>query len=76
MSHSLIVLPDDSARPLIDALNGAKSSVNIRIFLFTDPDRVQAVIAAEQRGVKVRVMLNPARRDGSAENEVTRQALE
>ncbi len=76
MSHSLIVLPDDGALPLIHALNNAKSSVNIRMFLFTDPDMVQAVIAAEQRGVKVRVMLNPARRDGSAENEATRQALE
>lgn len=76
MSHSLIVLPDDTARPLIDALNGAKASINIRMFLFTDPDMVQAVAAAERRGVKVRVMLNPARRDGSAENEETRKALE
>jgi len=36
---------------------------------------VQAVKAAQQRGVKVRVMLNPQRRDGSAENEETRKAL-
>lgn len=76
MSHELIVLPDDTAKPLIDALDGAKSSVNIRMFLFTDPNMVRAVTAAEQRGVKVRVMLNPARRDGSAENEETRKALE
>lgn len=76
MSHQLIVLPDDTARPLIDALDGAKASVNIRMFLFTDPDMVAAVIGAEQRGVKVRVMLNPARRNGSAENEETRKALE
>jgi cardiolipin synthase A/B len=75
MSHSLIVLPDDTAKPLIDALDGAKQSINIRMFLFTDPAMVQAVIAAEKRGVKVRVMLNPARRDGSAENEETRKAL-
>ena len=67
MSHELIVLPDDTAKPLIDALNGAKLSVNIRMFLFTDPSMVEAVVAAERRGVKVRVMLNPARRDGSAE---------
>ena len=76
MSHELIVLPDDTAKPLIDALNGAKASVNIRMFLFTDPSMVEAVVAAEKRGVKVRVMLNPARRDGSAENEATRKALE
>jgi phosphatidylserine/phosphatidylglycerophosphate/cardiolipin synthase-like enzyme len=45
------------------------------MFLFTDPSMVEAVKAAERRGVKVRVMLNPARRDGSAENEETRKAL-
>jgi cardiolipin synthase len=75
MTHRLIVLPDDTAKPLIDALDGAKSMVNIRMFLFTDPAMVEAVKAAEKRGVKVRVMLNPARRDGSAENEETRKAL-
>jgi cardiolipin synthase len=76
MSHHLIVLPDDTAKPLIDALDGARRSVNIRMFLFTDPSMVEAVKAAERRGVKVRVMLNPARRDGSADNEETRKALE
>jgi cardiolipin synthase A/B len=75
MSHQLIVLPDDTAKPLIDALDAAQVSINIRMFLFTDPSMVQAVIAAEKRGVKVRVMLNPQRRDGSAENEETRKAL-
>jgi cardiolipin synthase A/B len=75
MPDRLIVLPDDTAQPLIDALAGATESVNIRMFLFTDPDMVAVVKAAEQRGVKVRVMLNPQRRDGSAENEETRKAL-
>ncbi len=76
MSHRLIVLPDDSAQPLIDALDAATQSINIRMFLFTDPAMVEAVKAAEARGVRVRVMLNPARRDGSAENEETRKSLE
>jgi phosphatidylserine/phosphatidylglycerophosphate/cardiolipin synthase-like enzyme len=75
MSHRLIVLPDDTAKPLIDALTAARHTINIRMFLFTDPDMVVAVKAAQARGVKVRVMLNPQRRDGSAENEETRKAL-
>lgn len=75
MSHHLIVMPDDTAKPLIDALDGARVSINIRMFLFTDPSMVEAAVAAAKRGVKVRVMLNPARRDGSAENEDTRRAL-
>ena len=34
-----------------------------------------AVIAAQKRGVNVRVMLNPARRSGEAENEASRKTL-
>ena len=73
MSHTLIVLPDDTAKPILDAINGAKQSLNIRMFLFTDPTLLNAVIAAKQRGVKVRVMLNPARRNGETENDGSAQ---
>jgi phosphatidylserine/phosphatidylglycerophosphate/cardiolipin synthase-like enzyme len=75
MSHTLIVLPDDTAKPILDALNGAQRSLNIRMFLFTDPTLLKAVIAAQRRGVKVRVMLNPARRSGESENEPARHEL-
>ncbi|MEZ4689075.1 MAG: phospholipase D-like domain-containing protein [Ignavibacteria bacterium] len=46
------------------------------MFIFSDPDLIKAVIAAKQRGVNVKVMLNPARRDGEEENKQTRKALE
>jgi phosphatidylserine/phosphatidylglycerophosphate/cardiolipin synthase-like enzyme len=75
MSHSLIVFPDDTPRSLIDALQGAKKAVNIRMFLFTDPTLLDTVVAAKKRGVRVRVMLNPARRSGQAENEDARHVL-
>lgn len=75
MSHQLLVLPDDTAKPLIDAIDGAASALNIRMFLFTDPTLIDTVIAAHQRGVKVRVMLNPARRSGESENEEARHTL-
>ena len=75
MPDHLIVLPDDTARPLLDALAGATRAINIRMFLLTDPDMIAAVQAAQARGVKVRVMLNPQRRDGSSDNEPARQAL-
>ena len=73
--HTLIVLPDDTSKPILDAINGAKKSLNIRMFLFTDETLLSAVIAAKRRGVKVRVMLNPARRSGESENEESRIAL-
>jgi phosphatidylserine/phosphatidylglycerophosphate/cardiolipin synthase-like enzyme len=76
MSHTLIVLPDDTSKPILDAINGAKHALNIRMFLFTDPTLLNAVLAAKKRGVKVRVMLNPARRSGESENEPARHTLE
>jgi cardiolipin synthase A/B len=76
MSRSLIVLPDDSSKPLIDAIDGAKSSLRIKMFVFSDPSLVNAVIAAKKRGVDVRVMLNPERRDGQKENAEAREKLE
>ena len=75
MSRSLIVLPDDTAKPILDAINNAAKSLCIKMFVFSDPGLLQAVIAAHQRGVKVRIMLNPARRSGEAENEESRKQL-
>lgn len=75
MSRSLIVLPDDSARPVLDAINGAEKSLRIKMFVFSDEAILQAVMAARKRGVSVRVMLNPARRSGESENEKSRKLL-
>jgi cardiolipin synthase A/B len=76
MSHSLIVLPDDSARPIVDAINAAEKSLRIKMFIFSAPELLDAVIAAKRRGVDVRVMLNPARRNGEKENAASRRKLE
>jgi phosphatidylserine/phosphatidylglycerophosphate/cardiolipin synthase-like enzyme len=45
------------------------------MFVFSDPALLKAAIAAKRRGVRVRVMLNPARRSGEEDNEVTRSVL-
>ncbi len=75
MSHRLIVLPDDTAGAIVDPIMSAQHTLNIRMFLFTDPSLLNAVIAARRRGVHVRVMLNPARRDGTSDNDATRAML-
>jgi cardiolipin synthase A/B len=75
MSRTLIVMPDDSAQPILEAIAAAKKSLRIKMFLFSDPSLLAAVIAAQKRGVKVWVMLNPARRGGEPENEATRKKL-
>jgi len=76
MSRSLIVLPDDSVQPILDAIDGATKSLRIKMFIFTDPSLLDAVIAAHKRGVDVRIMLNPKRRSGVSENDESRSKLE
>jgi cardiolipin synthase len=76
MSRSLVVLPDDSAKPILDAIHRATKSLRIKMFIFTDPSLMAAVVDAHRRGVNVRVMLNPKRRSGVSENDQTRTTLQ
>jgi len=75
MYRSLLVLPDDSAQPIRQAIYEARSSLRIKMFVFSDPTLLKEVIASHRRGVKVQVMLNPARRNGAIENNESRTLL-
>jgi phosphatidylserine/phosphatidylglycerophosphate/cardiolipin synthase-like enzyme len=75
MARSLIVLPDDSATPLLDAIGTSAVSLRIKMFVFSDPSLLKAVIAARRRGVHVRVILNRARRSGQDDNSAARKTL-
>jgi cardiolipin synthase len=76
MSRSLLVLPDDTPRPILTAINRAGRTLQVKMFMFSDPRLLTAVVAAKRRGVKVRVILNGARRDGQHDNDHTAKALE
>ncbi|HMD32173.1 MAG TPA: phospholipase D-like domain-containing protein [Candidatus Acidoferrales bacterium] len=75
MSRELIVLPNDTPKAFLDSIAAARESLRIKMFLFSDPSLLKAVIAAHKRGVKTRVMLNPLRRDGTGENHATLKML-
>ena len=75
MAHTLIVLPEDTARPVIDAINSASLSLRVKMFVLSEPSLLAALVAARRRGVTVRVLLNPLRRSGERENEASRRAL-
>ncbi len=75
MSRSLIVLPDDSAEPLLELIHGVKQSLRIKMFALSDPRILRALIRTHGRGVKIRIMLNPARRSGEIQNTGSRQVL-
>ena len=44
--HSLIVQPDDGIAPILKTIEGAKRSLDIKMFQFTDPVLIEAVINA------------------------------
>lgn len=53
----LIVQPDDGQAPLVDAINKAKTSVDIVIFRFDLKAVEKAIEAAVERGVAVRALI-------------------
>lgn len=67
--HHLIVQPDDGITPILNTLEGAKTSLDIKMFQFTDPVLIEAVVNAHKRGIKVRIMLNPSRFTGEHDND-------
>ena len=75
MPHSLSVLPDDSSRPILDAIRGATKSLRIKMFVLSDLRIMRALMQAHERSVRVRVMLSPHRRDGERQNGVSRRVL-
>jgi phosphatidylserine/phosphatidylglycerophosphate/cardiolipin synthase-like enzyme len=50
---------EQSIRPLwVNAINAAQRSIDIEMLLMDNPDGIRALLAAHQRGVKVRVLLD------------------
>jgi phosphatidylserine/phosphatidylglycerophosphate/cardiolipin synthase-like enzyme len=58
--HTLIVEPDDSRTAVLATITGAKENITLTIYELNDPEIVNALIAAQKRGVEVRVLYNNA----------------
>jgi phosphatidylserine/phosphatidylglycerophosphate/cardiolipin synthase-like enzyme len=61
-------MPDDGIIPLVNAIEGATTSIDIKMFAFAHEILSGVIMTAHRRGVRVRVMLNPERRTGYADN--------
>ena len=59
-SLTLLVLPDDGGRGLLDAMTGARRRVWMEMYLLTDDGALGALQAARSAGADVRVLLEPA----------------
>ena len=67
----LIVEPDDGIGPVRDVIASARTSLLVKQFTFTAPTLIEAVVDRNERGVNVRVMLNPKRSGGDRVNDET-----
>ncbi len=55
---SIIVEPSDNAQGLLDAINAATTSIHMTMYILTDDDVTNALIAKKKAGLDVKVVLN------------------
>ena len=62
MTRSLIILPDDSAQPVLDAIHAASKSVRVKMFAFSHQPLLDAIVVGD--------FLKPETRDAALSNQV------
>ena len=72
----LFVEPGAGDAPILNAINAAKSSVALEVYILSDKDVIAALAAAKARGVRVRVMLEQHPFGGGNYNTQSREQLE
>ena len=77
LSHvaRVLVEPHDGITPVVALIDGAQHTIVVKIFALTAPALLHALAGAQERGVSVRVMLNPARSSGSRANDEAERRL-
>lgn len=73
--HAVLAMPQAGIESILDVIGKARQRVFVKMFKLTSERIQQALVAAQQRGVDVRVMLNPSRSDGSRANDEAAEAL-
>lgn len=66
---SLIVQPGDSFFPIVEAIDSARSSIDITIFRMDDPVIQKAMLEAVARGVRVRALIAASPRGWEKQNK-------
>ncbi|MCS6842884.1 MAG: phospholipase D-like domain-containing protein, partial [Caldilineales bacterium] len=71
----LLAMPDAGREPLLRAIDAARASIRLKVYLITDDTWVQALAQAVQRGVDVRVLIEEAPYGGGETNALAAQAM-
>ena len=72
----LLVMPDDGVAAVIELIEAAHQQLLLKQFKLQSPAVIEALLRAQQRGVTVRVMLNPRTSGGDRWNDDSFATLE
>lgn len=75
MYRRVMITPDDGLEPILEAIGGARTRIDVKMFAFTEERLEKALLEATDRGVMVRLMLNPARATGERDNAGIKERL-
>ncbi len=71
----VLAMPDAGRAPVLQAIDGARDSIRLKIYLITDDAIVESLQRAVQRGVDVRVIMEQEPFGGADSNALAGQAL-
>lgn len=71
----LFIEPDDGRAPVLNAIDNAKKSIDLEVYLLSDKTIIRSLIDAEKRGVDVRVILEEHPYKGYGANKETKDKL-
>ena len=71
----LVVLPDDGTEVILSLLRRADSSIDVMVYLLSSREIAEELAAAQQRGVRVRVLLEENPVGGGESNRISRESL-
>ena len=72
----LFVEPDDGREPILAELDNATASIDLEVYLLSDPEILNALEAAVARGVRVRVIMEEQPFGGAGTHQETFTRLE
>jgi cardiolipin synthase len=71
----LLAMPDAGSAPILQAIDGARESIRLKIYLITSNEVMDALQNAAQRGVEVRVLIEEEPFGGGDTNALAVQEL-
>lgn len=57
--YELFVEPDEGQAPVLTAIQGAEKTLDVSMYILSSPEVIAALVDAHERGVVVRVLLEP-----------------